>query len=222
MKETPGEDTAYYASLTRKMMIVIIAVSLTPLILISALTRHYFQAAYSEKVISQLEERLLRHRQIIDDFLTERLGALRVQANSAQFGMLLDNKVLQERLVLVQEEFGRSFEDLGIVNEQGVQVAYAGTHELQGANYGDTPWFKQAIQRDSFASDVFSGLRGYPHLVIAVRREFEGQKWLLRASIDFERFKTLVASAGMGGRSLSFLGKSQSTEVVIPTEGAPL
>jgi len=218
MKETPGEDTAYYASLTRKMMIVIIAVSLTPLILISALTRHYFQAAYSEKVISQLEERLLRHRQIIDDFLTERLGALRVQANSAQFGMLLDNKVLQERLVLVQEEFGRSFEDLGIVNEQGVQVAYAGPHELQGANYGDAPWFKQAIQRDSFASDVFSGLRGYPHLVIAVRREFEGQKWLLRASIDFERFKTLVASAGMGSTGVGFIVNSKGEyQTAVPT-----
>lgn len=218
MKETPGEDTAYYASLTRKMMFVIIGVSLTPLILISALTRHYFQAAYSDKVISQLEERLLRHRQIIDDFLMERLGALRVQANSAQFGMLLDSKVLQERLVLVQEEFGRSFEDLGIVNEHGVQVAYAGPLNLQGANYADAPWFKQAIQQDSFASDVFTGLRGYPHLVIAVRREFEGQKWLLRASIDFERFKTLVASAKMGSTGVGFIVNSEGEyQTTVPT-----
>jgi two-component system NtrC family sensor kinase len=218
MKDMPGEDSAYYASLTRKMMIVIIAVSLTPLILISALTRHYFQAAYSEKVISQLEERLLRHRQIIDDFLLERLGALRVQANSAQFEALLDSKVLQERLPLVQEEFGRSFEDLGIVNEQGVQVAYAGPHKLQGANYADAPWFKQAIQRDTFTSDVFTGLRGYPHIVIAVRREFEGKKWLLRASIDFEGFKTLVSSANMGSTGVGFIvnrdGKYQTS---VPT-----
>lgn len=205
MNETFNEDAAYYRSLTRKMVIVIIVVSLTPLILISALTRHHFQAAYKDKVISQLEERLLRHRQIVDDFLTERLGALRVQSNSPQFGRFLDDDGLREQLALVQQEFGRSFEDLGVVNEKGTQVAYAGPYKLKGADYSDAAWFKQAITRDHFVSDVFTGLRGYPHLVVAVRREFEGQKWLMRASIDFDAFNTMVQSARMGSTGLAFI-----------------
>jgi len=205
MKDTFTDERAYYRSLTRKMMAVIIAVSLTPLILISGLTREYFAAVYREKVVSQLEEKLLRHRYMIDDFLTDRLGALRVEANDPQFGRLLDRSVLREHLALVQQEFGQSFEDLGVVNEKGIQVAYAGPHRLQGADYSDAPWFKQAISRDHFVSDVFAGLRGYPHLVIAVRREFEGQKWLLRASIEVDSLNAMVQAARTGASGLAFI-----------------
>ncbi len=178
------------------MVIVIIIVSAVPLILISAITRHYFQVSYREKVLNNSKLRIAKHRQTIENFLTERLGALRVQAKSFTFDQLNDASFLRDRLAVLQEEYGPSFMDLGVVNGSGKQVAYAGPYKLQNADYSEAEWFKKALGKDHYVSDVFYGLRGSPHLALAVRLEHGGEKWILRATINFESFKTLVEKIG--------------------------
>jgi two-component system NtrC family sensor kinase len=180
-------------------------VSAIPLILISAITRHYFQVSYRDKVLNNSKLSIAKHRQLIENFLTERIGALRVQAKSFTFDQLSDGAFLRDRLAILQEEYGPSFMDLGVVNENGKQVAYAGPYKLQNADYSEAEWFQKALRKDYYVSDVFYGLRGFPHLALAVRQEQSGQKWILRATINFESFKTLVENIGSGPAGIAFI-----------------
>jgi two-component system, NtrC family, sensor kinase len=205
MKYETDNDKYYYRSLRRNMALTIIIVSAIPLILISAITRHYFQVSYRDKVLNNSKLSIAKHRQLIESFLTERIGALRVQAKSFTFDQLSDGAFLRDRLAILQEEYGPSFMDLGVVNDNGAQVAYAGPYKLQNADYSEAEWFQKALGKDYYVSDVFYGLRGFPHLALAVRQEQSGQKWILRATINFESFKTLVENIGSGPAGIAFI-----------------
>ena len=61
------------------------------------------------------------------------------------------------------------FEDLGIVNKEGVQEFYAGRFKLENAQYTNAEWFAKAIRKQYFISDVFLGLRSSPHFIISVK-----------------------------------------------------
>ena len=205
MGRTNDQDERYYKSLTRNMVILIVFFSVVPLLLISAITRHYFQVSYREKVLNHAKLLIAKHRQSIDNFLTERLGALRVQATTFSLEQLSDEAFLKDRLSLLQQEYGPSIVDLGVVNEKGILVAYAGPYRLNRADYSKAEWFKEASQRDYYISDVFSGIRGFPHLAVTVRQQRQDAPWIVRATIDFESFKTVVEHMGKGETGFAFI-----------------
>jgi len=205
MEYTGLQDTRYYKSLTRSMICIMVFISVTPLILISAVTRHYFQVSFRDKLLSHSKLVMEQHRAKIDNFLTERLAAVRLQARSFTFEQLSDEGFLRNRLATLQEEYGPSFVDLGLVDGNGIQVAYAGPYKLQRADYSQAAWFNEAIRKDYYVSDVFLGLRRFPHLVVTARQGQKEAQWILRATIDFEAFKTLVENMGKGETGFAFI-----------------
>ena len=52
-RQEKGE--AYYKSLTRKIVLIVVVASAIPLILISGTIRYYFQASYQDKVREHLK-----------------------------------------------------------------------------------------------------------------------------------------------------------------------
>jgi two-component system NtrC family sensor kinase len=193
----------YYRSLTRNMILTVIVVSLSPLILFSSLIGYQFHTSYQNKVLDHLQEIVRKHKQNIDSFLNERLANVAMLVRVHSLKRLSNEAFLKEALSLFREEYGGVFVDLGLVDEQGVQVAYAGPFELKRANYADAEWFKKAIQSPFYISDVFLGLRGLPHFIITVKPE--GARWLLRATIDFVAFNSLVEATQLGKTGSAFI-----------------
>ena len=66
-------------------------------------------------------------------------------------------------------------------------------------------WFNNARQNDYFISDVFLGLRGLPHFIVAVRQEHQGTNWILRSTIDFKAFNNLVENLRIGKTGFAFI-----------------
>jgi len=196
-------DGGYYRSLTRNMILTVIVVSLSPLILFSSLIGYQFHTSYQSKVLDHLQEIVRKHKQNIDSFLNERLANVAMLVRVHSLKRLSSEAFLKEALSLFREEYGGVFVDLGLVDERGVQVAYAGPFELKNANYADTEWFKMAIQSPFYISDVFLGLRGLPHFIITVKPE--GARWLLRATIDFVAFNSLVEATQLGKTGSAFI-----------------
>lgn len=205
MEEKTIDSKGYYRSLTVKMVVVIIVVSLAPMLLISGTIRYYFQVSYQDKVLDHLRVLVRKHVRTIDTFLNEKLADIQVLAKSFTFEQLCDETFLRERLRILQAGYGRSFVDLGVVNDQGRQIAYAGPFRLQEADYSLTQWFREAISGDEYISDVFAGLRGMPHFIVAVRGEHQGRKWILRATVDFEAFNSLVEGIRIGTTGFAFI-----------------
>jgi two-component system NtrC family sensor kinase len=205
MKQAKHQKNDYYRSLTRKMILTIIIVSFTPLILVGSIILYRFHVSYQEKVEAHLQELVLKHKQTIDNFLKEKLGNIRFLAETFCFDELKDMSFLQDRLDLLQQSFGPVFVDLGVVNSQGLQVAYAGPFRLGEALYFEADWFKKAMKKRYFISDVFLGLRGLPHFIVAVRDNWMGEPWILRATIDFVAFNDFVKTVRIGETGFAYI-----------------
>lgn len=213
---------AYYRLLTRNIVFVIIGVSLIPLVLVSSTIYYQFRTSYREKVYDHLQELVQKHAQNIDSFLSEKLADMKLLAGSFSYDRLADESFLQEKLEAMQKDYGPVFVDLGVINARGEQIAYAGPFKLTHANYSDAEWFRQATQQRYFISDVFLGLRGLPHFIVAVQNNYQGHTWILRATIDFVAFNTLVNSIHIGQTGFAFIlnqkGELQTTPI---TESYP-
>jgi two-component system NtrC family sensor kinase len=96
-----------------------------------------------------------------------------------------------------------------VVNDQGELIAYAGPFKLGKAQYSEAGWFHNAISDPYFISDVFLGIRGLPHFVIAVRNSSRNTSWLLRATIDFIAFNNLVRDIRVGKTGFAFIVNQQ-------------
>ncbi len=221
-KETKITD---YPSFFRKRIFIIISVSITPMILVSGIILYQFNRSYHEKVHAHLAELVLKHKQNIDSFLIEKLGDIRVMAKTFDFEDLGDESFLRDRLEVLQQGYGPVFVDLGVINSQGLQVAYAGPFKLGKALYSTAKWFENAMKNEHVISDVFMGLRGLPHFIVAVRDNREGESWILRATIDFVAFNNLVGNIRVGETGFAFIlngvGRLQTKPIfnVMPEKG---
>jgi len=208
------EKDPYYKSLTRKMILTVIIVSFTPMILVSGAILYQFHVSYHEKVADHLEELVKKHKKSIDQFLNEKLGEIRFVAQNSELENLCKESYLERQLATLQQELDPVFVDLGMVNSKGLQIAYAGPFKLGKAQYSEAEWFKQAIQSQYFISDVFLGLRGLPHFIVAVRKSSQGEHWIFRATIDFMAFNNLVENVRIGKTGFAFIvnreGKCQT------------
>ena len=201
-KETKTTD---YPAFFRKRIFIIIAVSITPMILVSGIILYQFNRSYHEKVHAHLAELVLKHKQNIDGFLVEKLGNIRVLAKTFSFEELSDESFLRDRLEILQRGYGPVFVDLGVINSQGLQVAYAGPFKLGKALYSTAGWFETAMKNEYVISDVFLGLRGLPHFIVTVRDNWKGESWIIRATIDFVAFNNLVGNIRVGETGFAFI-----------------
>ena len=205
-KTTP---TGYYSSLTRNMLLTIIIAAVLPMIVVSSIILYQFDISYHEKVYAHLEELVLKHKQNIDNFLKEKLGDIRLLAMTFSFEELSNEDFLRDRLEALQQIYGPVFVDLGVVNAQGIQVAYAGPFKLGKALYSTAGWFRETIKGKNVISDVFLGLRGLPHFIVAVKENHNEESWILRATIDFVAFNTLVENIRIGETGFAYILNSE-------------
>jgi two-component system NtrC family sensor kinase len=204
MTTTEKTSESYYRSLTRNIIFVIVGVSVVPLILITFTIRYFSQTSYQDKVIEHLQVLNKKHKQNIDSFLKERLADISILKDSYSFDQLANDDFLKEKLRSLQKNSSDALVDLGVVDEHGKQIAYAGPYDLKGANYAEAPWFKAAIQQPFYVSDVFPGLRGIPHFIVSVRSA-NGSTWILRATVDFDKFNSLVENIRIGETGFAFI-----------------
>ncbi len=205
MNRKPSPLSPYYRSLTRNMVLLVMVISFTPMLLVTGIILNQFSASHHEKIHAHLGELVLKHKQNIDSFLSEKLQNIRFLADTIDVDHCGQQNMIEGHLARLQRAYGPVFVDLGVVNEQGLQVAYSGPFKLEQARYADADWFKRAIDSRYFTSDVFLGLRGAPHFIIAVQKTCQGQKWIIRATIDFVEFNRLVEKVRIGETGFAYI-----------------
>ncbi len=198
-------DKSYYRSLSRNIMFTVIIVSFMPLIFVAGVLFVQFTTTYSAKVSAHLDTLVKKHRQNIDVFLNERQNNLNQLVSITTFEQLTDHDLLEKQLAILQREYGEVFTDLAVLNDQGEQIAYAGPFGLEGAHYKDADWFKMAITQPHYISDVFLGMRGFPHFTVTTRQFKDGKPWILRTSVHFQAFTDLVENIRIGETGVAFI-----------------
>ncbi len=189
-RDSPGDDQDSLLSPTRYRRMLFTAVlsvsvvAILPLMVMSAIT--YYQ--YQEALHSGLTRPMLRFaaagKESLESFVSDRLAALVMVTRETSFEELKDSQKLESVLTGMKQAFG-GIVDLGVIDEEGIQVSYAGPYALEGKNYSEEEWFQKVAAHDMYVSDVILGYRNFPHIIFAVQRNPEvGPRFILRATID--------------------------------------
>ncbi|WP_299977337.1 PAS domain-containing sensor histidine kinase [Desulfobacula sp.] len=209
MEQSLTDRKAFYQILTRKIMVLILVVSFSPMILTTGILVYRFNLTYTEKIQAHISELVQKHTQNIDTFLSEKLGNIRYLARQFDSKQQSPKIFLQKNLGLLKKEYGDVFTDLGLVNGNGIQFAYEGPFKFENADYSDAEWFIKASDKPFYISDVFAGLRGHPHFIIAVKITSNGSDYILRSTINFGAFNSLVENIHIGKTGIAFLINSK-------------
>jgi two-component system, NtrC family, sensor kinase len=205
MKSTFVENSKRYRTLSRNIIIITLIAAITPMIIVSMFILNNFRASFRQKIHNSLALTAVNHSKNINIFLKEKLSNIRLLSSQYSYNLLEQESFLQQKLTELQQNYDRVFVDLGLVNEQGIQIAYAGPHSLTNADYSQAKWFQKAINTPYFTSDVFYGLRGTPHFIVSVQHLLNKKPWILRATIDFGSFNSLVENLRIGQTGFAFI-----------------
>jgi two-component system NtrC family sensor kinase len=187
----------HYARLYRKFIGITLVCSLVPLLLVGwAINIHYTRFAKT-RMTESFQTQVEYHKRIIELFLKERSARLQLIAQTHSKEYLKEVGDLAHVFEVMNQEHG-SISDLGLIGEEGFHLAYVGPYDLMDKNYSQTFWFKNVMERGIFISDMFTGFRKVPHFIIAVTRQEKDEKWILRATVDTEVFRSLVENVRIG------------------------
>ncbi len=193
-----------YRYLRRNIIILMLAVTLFPLSFMAFINYHQYHASLTTEIINPVYALANKTKHSFELFLEERLSAVRFIASAYSFENLSDEKTLNRIFRVMKSEFG-GFVDLGLIDGQAKMVGYAGPYELLGKTYSQQSWFHEVQLRGTYVSDVFMGYRKFPHIAIAVQQFLQEKGWILRATIDTNKFVALIAAMGLDPESDAFL-----------------
>ena len=209
----------HYKVLKRKIVLVMAAAAIIPLIILAAINYFEFQAAFLREAQAPFRSMVAKTKNSFELFLAERSSTVSLIASIYSYDDLADQRTLNRVFRAMQREFS-GFADLGLIDMQGRLVNYVGPYqkELEGVDYSEQEWFHKVRVQNRFTSEVFSGFRRFPHVVIAVRHTTEdGQSWIVRATLDTTQFTKLIAAMNLEPWSDAFLLNRQG---VLQTDSA--
>lgn len=213
-----------YSDLRRDMILLTLLVSFTPLVILGAMIYQQFAKVLEDKTQSQLDQLVRTQRDAVEVFLRERTFILSTIVDTHRFEQINEQEKLSEIFQSINRRSdGLGIVDLGVIDNNGDHLAYAGPYNLQGLNYSQQHWFKQTMSKGKHISDVYMGFRQVPHFIIAVRGQTGHRSWILRATIDSDIFNSLVRSAQTGKRGDAFIINKEGVYQTDPrTEGVIL
>ncbi len=200
-----GVSAARQARLHWRLVAVLLLVSLLPLGLVGLGAWRVFGRQLAARSLELQRATVSNHAATLDLYLRERLHALELLARTHGVKDLSDPARLRRLYAQVSATYGEAFVDLGVIGAQGDHLAYVGPYDLEDRNYAAAPWFRDTMVQGSHVSDVFLGYRQVPHCVMAVKRQEGDQAWILRATINSDRFAQLVRTGQLGATGDAFL-----------------
>ncbi|MBD3299627.1 MAG: two-component sensor histidine kinase, partial [candidate division Zixibacteria bacterium] len=139
-------------------------------------------------------------------YLEERRSALTYLIESTTLQELSDPDSLSHIFLNLKRSFS-GFVDLGLIDANGSQRAYAGPYDFTGLDYKEQDWFHEVILQDVYVSDVYLGYRNRPHFSIAVKHDnpnVPGDFYVLRATLMADILRKQIQSTGDGSSSDAF------------------
>jgi two-component system NtrC family sensor kinase len=192
----PDTHATPYKRLRRQIFIVLLFFGLVPLIAMGIAGLQANRDAIETQKRNVLEAMVKNRKATIDLFLEEKMRQLEFAAFSRSVDDLSKPEILESFREQMQHDQG-AIVDLGLIADTGQHIAYAGPYRLQNLDYSQQFWFQRVMVLGRYESDVYLGLRHFPHMVMAVKKREKGRDWILRATIDTDILSALVREGGL-------------------------
>ncbi|BBO71849.1 two-component sensor histidine kinase [Desulfosarcina alkanivorans] len=184
---------------------ILMTTALLPLIVMTLIYYQLIETSIDTESLLRTERLASNARRAVTFFLEERLAALTFTVNEMGYERLTNPGRLAEVLSNLKLGFG-GLTDLSVIADTGTQVTYAGPFNLEGKDYSSQPWFIECQQHNACVSEIFSGYRDVPHIVVAVKSmRPDGRFFVLRATLETERLIQTLSSYKTGAHTDIFL-----------------
>lgn len=217
--EKKGKD--HYSRLFWKFIVLTLICSMAPLFLVGWGIFIYYSGFSKIRIEDHFKNQVTHRQEIIELFLKERTSDLQLVILTHPIDYLQKPENLR-RIFSVMNQRDSFFTDLGIINDEGKHLAYIGPYDLMDKNYSQAFWFKEVMHKGIYISDMFTGFRNAPHFIIAVIRIEGNRKWILRASIDTEYFRSLLENVKMGATGDAYLSNQEGILQTTPRFGGKI
>ncbi len=216
---------AYYRQLERRFILGLLLAFLVPLVLLSAYFHYQFHVTLKETGKLNLAAIAESQRNTVDLFLQERLVNLFALFNSNAFGLAPSQQNMERLLQQLQRASG-AFIDVGFLTDLGVQSGYAGPFpSLHNKDYRTQKWFVELMspEHDRHISDIYLGFRNKPHFTIAAKQMIDNQAYVLRATLDPDKFYLFLKTINHGkGVESILVNREGSIQLADPWSHTPL
>jgi signal transduction histidine kinase len=188
----------------RKVLITTVlltsVVAVVPLVIMTGINFSQYREAFNFEITRPMLRFVALGQHSMAAFLDERRAALETVARESTVDQLKDSTALTGILAELRAVFPDVL-DLGLLDDRGTQVSYAGPYALEGENYGQLDWFSEAQMKGSFVSEVLTEHSGVPHFNMIVSRAEETERsYVLRLAIDPDAFHWLGSFEAFGYR----------------------
>lgn len=197
------------------------------LILLAALVLYFqFQFHYTLKETSKLNLAAIAEsqRNTVDLFLRERIFNLLNLLSSKEFSTTPVKSHIESYLESLRQD-SDAFVDVGVLDDNGHQIGYAGPYpHLRLKDYSGQEWFINLArqQQSHYISDIYSGFRKKLHFTIAVKQVIAKQQFVLRATLDPDKFYLFLRTIHRGPGVESFIiNREGLNQVIDPLRGQP-
>ena len=221
-----GDETKnYFKRLKKRLMVSMVIAFLVPLMLLSVYFHVQFNVTLknsSKLHLISLSESLTN---TIDLFLQERVVNIFNLFHGVGFKL---NPTQQDMNGYLRNliETSDSFVDVGFLDKFGHKKGYAGPFPyLHEKDYSKEIWFTALMNQPEnyYVSDIYMGFRNKPHFTIAVKQRVDSEIYVMRATLDPDKFYLFLRTIGRGkGVDAALINEKGEYQVVDPNQGMPL
>ena len=212
----------HFKKLRIKLTIGLLICFILPLAILSAYFHFQFTKTLKKSEKFNLTALSVSQGNTIDLFLQERVVNLFSLFCSTKFTVIPSKSIMEYYLQNLRHA-SDAFIDVGFFNNQGIQIGYAGPFPfLQGKNYSKEDWFTTLINQEKqyYISDIYLGFRDKPHFTIATIQTIDGQSYIMRSTLDPDKFYMFLRSISHGKEVESSLINSKGLyQIVDPDRG---
>jgi two-component system NtrC family sensor kinase len=197
----------YFKQLERRFQFGLVMMFFLPLVALSIYFHIQFDVSLKETGKLNLAAIAESQRNTVDLFLQERVVNIFSLFHSREFTLSPTHLQMQQFLQQLRQ-VSDAFIDVGFLNADGLQIGYAGPFPyLQNKNYSSQDWFDQLMQRERnhCISDIYFGFRNKLHFTIAVRQVIDGRPYVLRSTLDPDKFYLFLRTINHGQGVESFI-----------------
>ena len=225
---SPGvrtDATEYFKKLRLRLTLGLLAAFSLPVVALVVYFHFQFNPTLRETGKLHLASLAESQRNTVDLFLQERVTNIFSLFHGTEF-TLDPSQQQMDRYLQGLRQTSDAFIDVGFCNSEGVQVGYAGPFpDLYGKDYSSEDWFVAVMERDTnyHVSDIYLGFRKKPHFTIAVKQLIDTKPYVMRATLDPDKFYMFLRNISRGkGVDSVLVNKGGYYQVVAPDRGALL
>lgn len=220
--ETHANTKEYFSRLRLRIKLGFLAAFLIPPVALFAYFHFQFNSTLRESGKLHLASLAESQKNTIGLFLQERVVNIFSLFHGAEFEVNPSQDAM-DRYLQTLRQTSDAFIDVGFCDSGGVQIGYAGPFAyLHGKDYNSEDWFVAVMEqgRNYYISDIYLGFRNDPHFTIAVKQRIDARPFVMRATLDPDKFYMFLRSISRGkGVDSALINKQGHYQVVDPDRG---